>query len=80
MNRDKYIPILCRNATEREEIIQLLNNAGIETSRVGKTEDRVLAYFSEESQIMFIKKILKKYALIDSEPFFLSPKQKSMMR
>jgi hypothetical protein len=80
MNADKYIPIMCHNDAERTEIIKILNNVNIHTSRVGKSEERLLAYFSSDTQLLFIRKILTKYGLVDEEPYFLSPKQQRMIR
>ena len=80
MNADKYIPIMCHNYAERAEIIKKLNDVNIQTTRVGKSEERLLAYFSKDSELVFIRKLLTKYGLIDEEPYFLSPKQQRMIR
>lgn len=80
MNFDKYVPILCKTDSQRSELAKILHAANIPTSRVKNTEDRLLAYFSEESHLEFIKKLLKERELINEEPYLLSPKQISMLR
>jgi len=80
LSLDRYICIDCRSESERALVMTELSSHGIVCSKVNRTDDRFLVYFSTETHLRQIRKTLDKYRLIHNEVLFLSPKQKSFLR
>lgn len=77
---DRYICIDCRTESERALVMIELSSHGIVCSKVKRTTDSFLAYFSTDTHLRDIRKTLDKYRLIHNDVLFLSPKQKSFIR